>query len=155
MDKETLHFKIGLSSTSAEKRPRFSIAVDGTIMHECELSQSANVTEYFEFDVSLTEEAHELQISLLNKESTDTIQDSQGNIISDMLLNIDSIEVDDLDLGSLLWTASIYNPIYPEYYQDQDQRNIKDVTNCVHLGWNGVWRLPFDSPFYIWLLENL
>jgi hypothetical protein len=88
MDKETLHFKIGLSSTSAEKKPKFSIAVDGNIMHECELSQSPNVTEYFEFDVSLTEEAHELQISLLNKESTDTIQDSEGNIVSDMLMNL-------------------------------------------------------------------
>lgn len=155
MDKETLHFKIGLSGTSEQKQPKFSIAIDGNTVQEGTLTLAPNVTEYFEFDVSLTEEAHELQISLLNKESTDTIQDSEGNIVSDMLLNIDSIEVDELDLGSLLWTASIYNPIYPDHYLNQDQRNIKDVTNCVHLGWNGVWRLPFDSPFYIWLLENL
>ena len=155
MDKETLHFKVGLSGTSELKQPRFSIAVDGNIVQEGTLSQVPNVTEYFEFDVSLTEEPHELQISLLNKESADTVKDADDNIIGDMLLNIDSIEIDDIDLGPLLWTASIYNPIYPESYLDQDQKNIKDVLNCVHLGWNGVWRLPFISPFYIWLLENL
>jgi hypothetical protein len=72
-----------------------------------------------------------------------------------MVLNIDSIEVDEIDLGNLLWTASIYNPIYPDCYADQEQKNIKDITECVTLGWNGMWRLPFTSPFYIWLLENI
>lgn len=155
MDKETLRFKIGLSGTSEQKHPEFLIAVDGNTFIKGALSQSPNVTEYFEFDVSLTEEPHELQISLLNKLSTDTVKDTTGNIVGDLLLNIDSIEIDDIDLGTLLWTASIYNPIYPESYIDQEQKNVKDVLNCVHLGWNGVWRLPFVCPFYIWLLENL
>ena len=155
MDKETLHFKVGLSGTSEKKQPKFSIAIDGNIVCEGTLSQAPNATEYFEFDVSLTEEPHELQISFLNKVPTDTIKDSDGNIVGDLLLNIDSIEIDDIDLGTLPWTASIYNPIYPESYTDQDQKNVKDVINCVTLGWNGTWRLPFVSPFYIWLLENL
>lgn len=155
MNKETLHFKVGLSGTSDKKQPGFSIAVDGNILHQGVLTQAPNVTEYFEFDVSLTEEPHELQISLLNKEPADTVQDAQGNIVSDMMLNIDSVEVDEINLGSLLWSASVYNPSYPDSYLDQEQKNVKDVTNCIHLGWNGVWRLLFASPFYIWLLENL
>jgi hypothetical protein len=155
MDKETLHFKVGLSGTSEKKQPRFSIAVDGNVVQEDILSQAPNVTEYFEFDVSLTEEPHELQISLLNKESADTVKDASGNIVGDMMLNIDSVEIDEIALGGLLWTASIYNPIYPESYTDHDQKNIKDVLNCKNLGWNGVWRLLFTSPFYIWLLENI
>jgi hypothetical protein len=155
MDKETLHFKIGLSGTSDQKQPKFSIAVDGDILLEGTLTQGPNMTEYFEFDVSLVEEPHELQISFLNKESVDTVKDADGNIVGDLLLNIDSIDIDEIELGTLLWTASIYNPIYPESYTDQDQKNIKDVLNCKHLGWNGTWRLPFISPFYIWLLENL
>ena len=155
MDKETLHFKVGLSGTGEKKQPKFSIAIDGTTVHEGNLTKAPNVTEYFEFDVSLTEEPHELQISFLNKEPTDTIKDDSGNIVGDLLLNIDSIEIDEIDLGTLLWTASIYNPIYPKSYIDLDQKSIKDVTNCVHLGWNGTWRLPFICPFYVWLLENL
>lgn len=155
MDKETLHFKVGLSGTSEQKQPKFSIAVDGNIVQEGILTQAPNVTEYFEFDVSLTEEPHELQVSFLNKESADTIKDDSGNIVGDLLLNIDSIEIEEIDLGTLLWTASIYNPIYPSSYTDLDQRSIKDVKNCVHLGWNGVWRLSFICPFYVWLLENL
>jgi len=155
MDKETLHFKVGLSGSSEKKQPKFLIAIDGNIVQEGTLSQAPGVTEYFEFDVSLTEELHELQISLLNKDSADTVQDSNGGIIGDMLLNIDSIEIDEIDLGSLLWSVSIYNPIYPESYLDQDQKSVKDIVGCVTLGWNGTWRLPFQSPFYIWLLENL
>jgi hypothetical protein len=155
MDKETLHFKVGLSGSSEQKQPKFSIAIDGNIVQEGTLSQAPNVTEYFEFDVSLTEEPHELQISFINKLPADTIKDSDGNIVGDMLLNIDSIEIDEINLGTLPWTSSIYNPIYPDSYMDRDQKNIKDVTNCVTLGWNGIWRLPFHSPFYIWLLENI
>jgi hypothetical protein len=155
MDKEILHFKIGLSGTSEHKQPEISIAINGNVIHQGTLTLAPQVTEYFEFDVSLPEEAHELQISLLNKDSADTVQDSEGNIVSDMVLNIDSIEIDDIDLGTLLWTASIYTPIYPECYNDVNQKNIKDITDCVTLGWNGIWKLPFQSPFYIWLLENI
>jgi hypothetical protein len=74
-------------------------------------------------------------------------------------LNIDSIEIDEIDLGSLLWTASKYYPNYPVVYKTKMQSegvNLPElVDNCVNLGWNGKWTLPFQSPFYIWLLENI
>jgi len=49
--------------------------------------------------------------------------------------------------------------VYPERYKAEVFRrgdNLPDsVKNCVNLGWNGKWVLPFTSPFYIWLLENI
>ena len=62
---------------------------------------------------------------------------------------------EEIDLGALLWTASVYNPKYPESYNNLQQKSILDVKNCVNLGWNGSWSLTWTNPFYIWLLESM
>jgi hypothetical protein len=72
-----------------------------------------------------------------------------------MLLHVESIEIDEIDIGTLKWTASSYFPDYPDSYLDETQKQIKELKGFVDLGWNGTWKLPFASPFYIWLLENL
>jgi hypothetical protein len=158
-DQETLHFKIGLSGSSKIKHPKFKISVNDTVFVDAELKNDVNQTEYFEFDVSVDVGNNNLIIELVNKSDSDTILDSNGTIVEDLLLNIDSIEIDDIDLGSLLWTSSEYRPNYPEHYKikmSQSGQNLNEsIKNCVNLGWNGRWILPFDSPFYIWLLENL
>lgn len=152
-DKEKLHFKIGLSGASLTRYPEFQIKVnDVEHVHE---TLSSTLTEYFEFDVELSEGEHCLNICFLNKTSTDTRTDDSGNIIEDMLLHIESIEIDEIDIGTLKWTASSYFPDYPESYLDETQKQIKELKGFVDLGWNGTWKLPFASPFYIWLLENL
>ena len=95
----------------------------------------------------------------LNKTVYDTKLDANGNIVKDLLLNIDSIEIDEIDIGSLKWTASNYTPMYPESYTQHVLRTGQEIEtelkNCVNLGWNGTWSLPFTSPVYIWLLENI
>jgi hypothetical protein len=154
MDTETLHFKIGLSGTSA-KHPEFMIKINDTEYFHSTLTTDPMIVEYFEFNAEVKEGEHSLSIILLNKESADTMKDNDGNIVGDLLLNIDSIEIDDIPMGKLLWTASRYFPNYPESYLDSEQKSIKEVKNCVNLGWNGIWQLPFTSPFYVWLLENL
>lgn len=158
-DNETLKFKIGLSGTSDRKQPEFKILLNGTKMVHETLKSTPNSIEYFEFDAEVAEGKHFLEIELLNKTFGDTITDSEGNILSDLLLNIDSIEIDDIDLGSLKWSLSEYKPNYPPNYIKTTIRNgsslPESVKNCVNLGWNGTWTLPFDSPFYIWLLESI
>jgi hypothetical protein len=158
-DKETLHFKIGLSGSSAKKQPKFKISVNNTEFVYTQLTSDVNVTEYFEFDAEIAEGECALVIELVNKLMYDTVLDANGNIVEDLLLNIDSIEIDEIDIGSLLWTASDYIPNYPEKHKlkaaQAGQELPESVKNCVNLGWNGTWTLPFASPFYIWLLENI
>ena len=158
-EKEVLHFKIGLSGSTNKKHPKFKISVNNTELVNTQLSADPNVTEYFEFDAVLDESECNLVIELVNKSMSDTVLDADGNIVEDLLLNIDSIEIDEIDLGSLLWTLSDYRPVYPEKYKSKmmlsDQDLPESVKNCVNLGWNGRWILPFTSPFYIWLLESI
>ena len=119
------------------------------------LTQDPAVVEYFEFTADMLDGEHSINVTLLNKESSDTTQDSSGTIINDMILCIESIEIDEIDIGVLKRTVSSYFPVYPSEYNNENQKSIKEVKNCVNLGWNGTWKLPFASPFYIWLLENL
>jgi hypothetical protein len=158
-DKEILAFKIGLSGTSDKKQTEFKISINGNTVVHSKLTKQPNDTEYFEFTHEISEGDNTLEISLLNKGFGDTVIDQQGNIVSDMLLNIDSVEIDEIDLGSLKWTLSSYEPVYPERYRAEAKKRGEElsssVKNCVNLGWNGTWKLPFTSPFYIWLLENI
>lgn len=159
MDKETLHFKIGLSGSTAKKQPAFSISVNSNTMIDTVLTTAVNEIEYFEFDVEVQEGECSLVIEFKNKQDQDTVVDANGEIVDDLLLNINSIEIDEIDLGSLLWTTSSYRPIYPAIYKKnmEQQGNTlpESITSCVNLGWNGHWTLPFTSPYYIWLLENI
>lgn len=151
---ETLHFKIGLSGTSAAKSPEFKILIDDKEYFNGKLNDPDSVTEYFEFDADVEEGERKLVIEFFNKESNDTRKNEAGEIVSDLLLNIDTIEIDDIDLANLKWTLSDYYPSYPTNYADE-YNPPELVKNCVNLGWNGRWILPFQSPFYIWLLENI
>jgi hypothetical protein len=159
MEKETLHFKIGLSGSSPVKQPEISIAINENEFFSGCLTLPPNETEYFEFDAEINEGDNSIVIKLKNKQSSDTVLDLDKKIQSDLLLNIESIEIDEIDLGSLLWTNSKYIPVYPaDYVQEQKKLNAElnsELQYFVNLGWNGTWIFPFQSPFYIWLLENI
>lgn len=147
MEVETLHFKIGLSGTYWDKKPQYSILFNDQIITTQVITAASDEVLYVEFDQDVTAGASKLQIRLENKADTDTVQsDDKSTIVKDMLLNIRSIEIDEIDLGPLLWTAS-------NFIGDDQNRPV--LQNCVNLGWNGTWTLPFESPFYIWLLENI
>ncbi len=152
---ETLKFKIGLSGSSSKKNPEFSIGISGKEYVKAKLTGGPNAIEYFEFECELAEADYTFELTLLNKLPFDTIQDENGKIIEDMLLTIESLEVDSIELGQLKWSLSTYYPKYPNSYLNENQKSVNEVKNCVNLGWNGTWQLAFKSPFYIWLLENI
>jgi hypothetical protein len=151
-DKEKLHFKIGLTGEFSTKSPKFNIKLNDVTHYSGRLTVQPNEIEYIEFDAEVADGDNSLEISLLNKLPTDTIKDDNGNIIGDLILSIESIDIDDIELSTLKWDRSLYYPLYPSSYTGE---HVKEVKNCVNLGWNGTWKLAFQSPFYIWLLENL
>jgi hypothetical protein len=144
---ERLHFRIGLSGTYWRKRPIYSVLINDSV-HECrEVTAPSDEIFYIEFDRDIIEGAGSLKIRLENKDNLDTVQNhDRTEIVQDLLLNIHSVEIDDINLGNLIWTHTEFTPQDPT-------RPI--LTKCVNLGWNGTWSLPFNSPFYIWLLENI
>lgn len=152
MEKETLKFKVGVSGTYWDKKPHYTVWVDDTKIADKTISGHSNEVEYTEFDVEIAEGPHEFKIRLENKSDRDVEKDGHGNIVNDMLLNIESIAVDDIDLGQLKWSLSEFHADHEKIVNGEDMTTLKQ---CVNLGWNGAYIIKFDSPFYLWLLENL
>jgi len=143
---EVIKFRVGLSGTYWDKKPAYAIGVNGTVYKEGAVTAESGAIEYVEFECEIPEGDNKLEISLLNKADSDTVQnEDKSAIVNDMLLNIESIEIDDIDLGSLKWTGSNFVP---------SDTTRPTLVNCVNLGWNGTYSLAFASPFYLWLLEN-
>jgi hypothetical protein len=149
---ETLKFKVGLSATYFNSKPEYSVHLDSKEICRNTVSAESDEIFYIEFDAEIAENAeHKLIVKLHNKSKQDiVIEDDQ--IVKDTLLNIKSVEIDEIDLGSLIWTSSEYFPDHPQKFNGEIVSSLK---NCVNLGWNGSYVLPFASPFYIWLLENI
>ena len=147
MSTERLHFKIGLGGTYWKKVPVYSILINDNVIFTKEVDTATGDIGFVEFDYELAEGPSMLKIRLENKDWTDTVQNNDKTaILKDMLLNIKSVEIDEIDLGNLIYSKS-------QFVGNEADRPV--LTQCVDLGWNGSWELPFESPFYIWLLENI
>jgi hypothetical protein len=148
MNEENLSFKISLIGTFWNRRPQFSVWLDDHVVIQSEINNSAE--QIVTFSRSIDDGEHTLKIRLENKTDQDTVIEN-GEVVKDMLLNIDDITINDISLGNLLWSA--------EYILDEKQtykgQEIDHLDECVNLGWNGTYVLKFTSPFYIWLLEKL
>lgn len=148
MNEEKLSFVVTLSSTYWNRRPQFSIWLDDHVVVQSEIPDSAS--RPISFERMVDEGAHTLKIRLENKTISDTVFEN-GQVVKDMLLNIDDITIDDISLGNLLWSAE-YILDKPQSYKGQ---TIDHLDGCINLGWNGTYILKFTSPFYIWLLDKL
>ena len=146
-DQEKLHIKLGLSGTYWDKKPQYSISINEQVVIPSTVMETTGEVFYVEFDHDVPEGPTNLNIRLENKTDSDTVENEDKTaIVKDMLLNIRSVEIDDIDLGNLIYTKT-------EFIGDDPNRPVLD--KCQDLGWNGSWILPFESPFYIWLLENI
>jgi hypothetical protein len=100
-----------------------------------------------EFDAQDGE--HVLRIVLKNKTADHTRLDDAGAIIEDALINIDNIMLDEINVTQLVYELG-------QYVHDGNGHE----TIAVHrfygdMGCNGRVQLSFESPVYLWLLENM
>ena len=124
------------------------MSIDGVEQASYVIAADSGVVEYAEFTLAVLEDSpHLLEIKLLNKTDDDVVESQdKTEIINDMLLNIESISIDDIELDQIKWHQS-------EFVAEDPAR--PTLKNCVNLGWNGSYQLKFSSPFYLWLLEKM
>jgi len=159
MQTEKLKFKLELYATYWDKTPVAEISINDQSYYKSEITGTEQNPTVIEFEKELTEgEKYILTISRSGKEVKQTVLNTQGGIEKDQLLHIKSIEIDEIDIGSLVY-ESVYTPIYPEPWHTQQvsagNAPKKSFKNVTAMGHNGTWTLAFESPFYMWLLENL
>jgi len=155
---EKLKFKLELYATMWNKPPIADITIDGKSYFKEEITSTNDKPAIIEFEQELElEKSHKLIITRSGKGTNQTVV-KDGKIVKDQLLHIKNIEIDEIDLGNLVFEG-IYRPDYPEPWATQ-QAEIgnelpKSIKNSPNLGHNGTWTFDFVSPFYMWLLENL
>ena len=158
MATEKLKFKIKLFSTHWDKKPTCDVLLNGKSFWNGEVSGTEKQPTEIEFEHDCEEnKEYKLVLDRKNKVTGQTVV-KNGEIEKDQLLHIASIEIDEIELGSLVYEG-VYQPEYPEPWASQQRQAgtelPKTLKNVTQMGHNGTWTFAFNSPFYMWLLENL
>jgi len=159
MATEKLKFKIELYATMWDRPPHADIMINDKSYFAGDITGTEDKPNVIEFEHEFAEgEEYGLTIKRLGKVQNQTVVNENGDLLKDQLLHIKIIEIDEIDLGALVY-GGVYTPDYPEPWASQQREagtelpaSFKNVT-CI--GHNGTWEFKFTSPFYMWLLENL
>jgi hypothetical protein len=104
---------------------------------------------HFEHELDDDDGEHELRLVLQGKLPEHTKIDEQGNIISDATLQISNVTIDKLDVDKLFQSHSVYTHDF-----NGTQPEIVDTFHGI-AGCNGTISFKFNTPVYLWLLENM
>ena len=159
MATEKLKFKLELYATMWDKPPHAEILINDKSYFKGDITATEDKPQVIEFEHEVEEGVdYELIIKRSGKVNNQTVVNDKGDLLKDQLLNIKSIEIDEIDIGALVYEG-IYTPEYPEPWATQQREagtELKEsFKNVTQIGHNGTWRFKFSSPFYMWLLENL
>ena len=164
MGTEKLKFKLELYATMWDKPPHAEILIGSKSYFDGDITSTEDKPTLIEFEAEVDSGAEldsgakcNLIIDRSGKSRNQTVM-NQNKIVRDQLLHIKSIEIDEIDIGALVYEG-VYTPRYPELWaQQQRSQGIKlqeTFKNVTAMGHNGEWKFKFESPFYMWLLENL
>ena len=158
MATEKLKFKLELYATMWDKPPVAEILINNKSCFKQEISDTEDKPHLIEFEHELEEgKSYSIIIDRSGKDKTQTVV-KDGKITKDQLLHIKSIEIDEIDIGGLVYEG-VYKPTYPEPWATQQvdagNKLPETLKNVTQMGHNGTWTFTFESPFYMWLLENL
>ena len=159
MATEKLKFKLELYATMWDKPPHAEILINDVSHFKGDITGTEDKPDVVEFEHELTEgEKYELIIKRSGKIKDQTVINENGDVLKDQLLHIKSIEIDEIDIGGLVYEG-VYTPQYPEPWATQQREAGLELQesfkNVIVMGHDGTWRFQFESPFYMWLLENL
>src|SRR6056300_397490 len=150
MATEKLKFKLQLYATMWDQPPVAEVKLNSKSYFKAEITSTEQDPTVIEFEAELTEGSeYNLIIERSGKNAkTQTVLNDKGEIIKDQLLHIKSIEIDEINIGALVYEGE-YTPEYPEPWATQQKESGNDLKdsfkNVTMMGFNGSWRLKFSS----------
>jgi len=159
MATEKLKFKLELYATMWDQPPHAEILIGDKSHFTGDITGTEDKPSVVEFEHEFTEgEEHEIIIKRSGKSKGQTVVNENGDILKDQLLHIKVMDIDEIELGALVYEG-VYTPEYPEPWASQQREAGVELPesfkNVIKMGHNGKWSFKFSSPFYMWLLENL
>ena len=159
MGTEKLKFKLELYATMWDRPPHAEILIGDKSHFRGDITGTEDKPDVVEFEHEFTEgEKNELIIKRSGKDKNQAVVNENSDLLKDQLLHIKSIDIDEIDISGLVYEG-IYTPEFPEPWATQQREAGKELPesfkNVTAMGHNGEWSFKFESPFYMWLLENL
>jgi hypothetical protein len=143
---DSVKFCCDIDTTNAESAIGLEVLFDGSSVF---CTKHVQGVSQISFDINDDEAVHRLEFVMTGKSQAHTVVDNDGNIVSDTLLKISNIQVDDIILDHLLVDLTKYT---------HDYNGTKETTSDKFyglMGCNGTVTFEFTTPFYLWLLENM
>ena len=136
-----------ISSSDTSVALCITVLLDGEPVFTSASIQQPQIVEFSVPDDNEVE--HVIQWQLSGKTSDHTCIDEQGNIVSDALIHIRNITIDNLNIDQIMFENAVYNHDFNGNGEAIDDQFFGTI------GCNGTVTLKFMSPFYIWLLEHM
>jgi len=136
-----------LDSSDYNAQLGFDVLLNDNIVFTTE-----HVTELTTITIDVNDDVdaeHELKFVLKNKTQDHTKVDEQGNILSDAMLSISNIAFDEIKLGHMFITQTVY------HHDMNGSQDLFEDEFYGSMGCNGYVSLKFATPIYLWLLENM
>ena len=114
MATEKLKFKLELYATMWDQPPHAEILVNDKSHFTGDITGTEDKPNVVEFEHEFTEgEKCEMIIKRSGKTKGQTVVNDDGDILKDQSLHIKSMEIDEIDLGAIVYEG-VYAPEYPE-----------------------------------------
>jgi hypothetical protein len=142
----TISITFDLDSTDYTAKLAFEVLLNDIVVFATEhVTQPVTV----EFDIAEDEGDHELKFVLKNKTQDHTTVDVHGNIVSDAMLSISNVAMDEIKLGHMFFEQTHY------HHDTNGSQLLAEHKFFGAMGCNGHVSLKFSTPIYMWLLENM
>jgi len=123
------------------------VKLDEEILYDSQLGMDPTEIVH-EFDDS-AEKSRTLSIEISGKEPQHTKLNDQGEIVDDLVANIQGFKLDNIELGYVFFEKC-------QYHHDFNGTGDAIVdTFWGMMGCNGRVEFQFSSPVYLWLLESM
>jgi len=144
MDKITVTFDLTSSDYAAALG--FDVLLDDKVLLSIEHVKEATPVSV---EIDDDEGKHEFKFVMKNKTQEHTVVDENSNITKDAMLSIANVTFDEIKLGHMFVEQSVYHHSF-----NGSQALIEDQF-FGDMGCNGYVSLRFETPIYLWLLENM
>ena len=151
---ENIFFDIILESTYWSRPPELEIRVDNDVVGHYTIDQREYHIRFRR--VMTFDQPHTLELRRTGKTNDQTKIMPDGSLQTQML-EIKTVQLDNIDLKNLILNSSNFEPEYPEPWASEQQAAGYElearVPGELYLGHNGVWRFNFNSPIYKFLVD--
>lgn len=148
---ETINIKIDIeviTHQNVAEHPHVQVLINDKVRFDKIMEHS----DIINFKVELEEDQqHKLTIVYDNKSARYDVVLQDGLPIKDKRIEINCISFEDIDLD--FFTLSSQDSL--SYTTTDPQGENTTGFDATKLSWNGSTTLLFESPIYIWILENL